>query len=117
MRDKKEEKMEHCSSCGRELSKKDTVCKYCNTPVPDRKQKTDILGNCALIFAFFIPIVGLVLGILSVVFAPRRGDGTLFLDGIKAIVISVVVTVVKILFWYVLGMLGVAVPFIIMTLA
>lgn len=109
--------MEYCSSCGKELGKKDTVCKNCHTPVPGKKQKSDKLGNFALIFAFFIPIVGVVLGILAVFYGPMKGDKMLFADGIKAIVISVVVTVVKILFWYIMAMLGFAVPFIILTLA
>lgn len=108
--------MEYCSQCGSELGKKDRVCKNCNTPVPGR-ERADKLGNCALIFAFFIPLIGLILGILAVVFGRKRGDGVLFVDGIKAIVISVVVTVVKILFVYLLQMLGVAIPFIVMTLA
>ncbi len=109
--------MEYCSSCGKEVGKKDSVCKHCHTPIPGRNQKTKKLGNCALIFAFFIPIIGLVLGIISVIFGYRQSDRTLWLDGIKAIIISVVVTVVKILFCYLLVMLGFSVPFIIMTLA
>lgn len=109
--------MEYCSSCGKEIGKKDSVCNHCHTPVPGKNQMTKKLGNSALIFAFFIPIIGLVLGILSVIFGYRQGDRTLWLDGIKAIVISIVVTVVKILLCYLLFTLGVAVPFIIMTLA
>ncbi len=107
--------MEFCSSCGKELGKKDKICKNCNAPVPG-KAKSDKLGNCALIFAFFIPVVGLVLGILSIVFGSMKGDRMLFVDGIKAIIISVVVVVVVILLFHLLWMLGIAVPFIVMTL-
>lgn len=77
--------------------------------------KKNILGSLALVFAFIMPIVGLVLGILSVVFGVLHEDKDLKKDGIAAIVISVVVTVVVILLYYVLIMLGVAIPFVVLS--
>lgn len=106
-----------CPTCGKEIKKRARICKHCKTPVPGKRQKTKKLGNCAIIFAFFIPIIGLILGIFAVVFGCKRDDKTLRNDGIKGIVMSVIVTAVKILLFYVLSMLGFAAPFLIMTLA
>lgn len=94
---------------------RDGVCVSCGTQC--RTPKTSLLGNFALVFAFFIPIVGLVLGIIAVCLAPGKQDKVLLADGIKAIVMSVVVTAAHILLLYVLAMLGVAVPFIIANIA
>ncbi len=103
-----------CSKCGKKVGR-DGVCVSCGTQC--RTPKTSLLGNFALVFAFFIPIVGLVLGIIAVCLAPGKQDKVLLADGIKAIVMSVVVTAAHILLLYVLAMLGVAVPFIIANIA
>lgn len=80
-----------------------------------KNEKRNIIGSLAIMFAFLVPLAGLVLGILSVVFGVKKEDKDLLKDGIFAISASVVVSIVWILFVYVLMMIGVAVPFIVMS--
>ena len=103
----------NCPNCGNEV--KGDYCQFCGVSLRAQapaRVKADKLGNWAMLMAFFMPVVGLVLGILAVCFAPKRNDDQLKSDGIKAIVISVVVTIVWYLLIRVLLMLGVALPFI-----
>lgn len=95
--------------CGKKLKKKETVCPECGAGIA-RKTKANKLGNCALIFAFFIPIIGLILGILALVLA--KDDDMLRYDGIKAIIMSLIVTAVHILLVWVLAMIISAAPFV-----
>ena len=103
----------NCPNCGNEVN--GDVCQFCGvalqTQAPARV-KADKLGSWAIIMAFFMPVIGLVLGILAVCFAPKRNDYQLRVDGIKAIVMSVVVAIVWYLLIRVLLMVGVALPFI-----
>ncbi|MCH5163709.1 MAG: hypothetical protein J1F36_01685 [Clostridiales bacterium] len=104
----------NCPNCGNEVN--GDVCSFCGVALQCQapaKVRADKLGSWAIIMAFFMPVVGLVLGILSVCFAPRRNDYQLMVDGIKAIVMSVVVAIVWILYIRVLFMLGVTMPFVI----
>lgn len=100
----------NCTNCGSKVRKKDWVCRECGIEIPGRKPRARKLGNAAIVFAFFIPVIGLLLGIIAVCVA--RDDRTLRSDGIKAIIMSVIVTAVFVLFILVLLMIGTAAPFI-----
>ena len=106
----------NCPNCGNEV-KAGSYCQACGVAIQDQAPanvKADKLGSLAIIMAFVMPIIGLALGILAVCFAPKRGDYQLRVDGIKAIVMSVIVAFVWILFIRVMLMLGVIIPFIIL---
>ena len=77
------------------------------------KPKANKLGNFAIVFAFLFPVLGVIFGILALVVASKKKDNFLHKDGVKAIVMSIVVAVVHILLLYLIAALGVAVPFII----
>ena len=73
--------MKYCSKCGKELADEAVVCVGCGFPVNTAaskqsmiaidenaaKKETFSFANCALIYAFLIPIVGLILGIIGLV--------------------------------------------------
>lgn len=106
-----------CPNCGNRVKKGETVCRFCRAELAvkqknkkPKKEKTNKLGNCAIVFAFLMPFIGLILGILAV--CKSSSDVILRRDGIKAIVMSVVVTTVIVLFTLVLLMVGVTIPFI-----
>lgn len=83
----------------------------------NRKPKANRLGNSALVFSLsIVPIVGLILGIIAACVGPKKNDSMLTKDGIKAIIMSVIVTVVLILLICVVIMVGIAAPFIVMSL-
>lgn len=100
----------NCTNCGNKIKGKAANCKNCGAAIPGRKPKAKKLGNCAIIFAFFMPVLGFVLGIIALCTA--RNDITLRNDGIKAIIMSIIVCAVLVLFIIVLLMLGTAAPFI-----
>lgn len=70
-----------------------------------KKEKKNALGGFALVFAFALPIVGFILGIISIVVS--KGDTYLRKDGIFAVVISIVATAVHILFLYTIFIFGI----------
>ncbi len=73
-------------------------------------EKTNKLGNLAIIFAFAFPLVGLILGIIAV--ATAGEDATLRVDGIKAIVMSVVVALLEVVLVITILAIAGALPFI-----
>ncbi|MBE5731141.1 MAG: hypothetical protein E7350_04255 [Clostridiales bacterium] len=76
-----------------------------------KRQKTNKLGNLALIFSLIAPLVGIVLGILSIVIGAKGEDVVLRNDGIKAIILSVVVVAAEIALVITLVAVGIIVPF------
>ena len=57
-----------CKNCGKEIDDKAIVCPYCGVQVqslPTQQNKTNTLAIVGFIFAFFIPIVGLICSILG----------------------------------------------------
>ncbi len=77
------------------------------------RPKANRLGNCAIVFAFLIPVLGVLFGILALLVGAKKEDKFLRKDGGKAIVMSILVVAVRILMLYLLVSLGVAAPFII----
>lgn len=69
--------MKFCANCGKEIDEKAVVCVHCGCAVKDntaqvqanapQEEENKNLANCALGFAFLIPIVGLILGIMGTV--------------------------------------------------
>ncbi len=118
----------YCKNCGQQIDDNAYVCIHCGVKtdadessdrggekVAKKIEKKNILGGLALIFAFLMPIVGIILGITSIIVA-CNGDGYLRKDGIIAIVISVVVIALRILFFWLLLSLGVTLAFSFMTM-
>ena len=72
-----------CSKCGKEIDDSAVVCIHCGcsvektqqpsyVPVTDAPSEVDTgekptLANCAMAFAFLMPIIGLILGIVGIV--------------------------------------------------
>ena len=65
-----------CQKCGKEINNDAVICVGCGCPVNQEKaaaiftpqkpvRESKDLANCALIFAFVAPIVGLILGIIG----------------------------------------------------
>lgn len=76
----------------------------------NKRQKTNKLGNFALIFSFVMPLVGIVLGVLAIIVGSKNQDTVLRNDGIKAIILSVVVVAVEIALIIALIAVGLIVP-------
>ncbi|MBR2967701.1 MAG: hypothetical protein IKC35_02850 [Clostridia bacterium] len=77
--------------------------------------KTNKLGNLALIFSFAIPALGLILGIVAIVVGAKE-DTVLRNDGIKAVIFSVLTSVIYVVLVLTILMLVGILPFIIPTL-
>lgn len=105
-----------CTNCHKKIKATAEKCKRCGAVNVNRRIKTNKLGNSALVFAFFFSPIGLILGILAVIFGPLKKDTVLLRDGIIAIIMSIVVTAVWITLFVVLISLGVAAPAIIANL-
>ncbi len=111
----------YCKNCGQQIDDDAYVCIHCGVKIDKQTkagkgmEKKNILGGLALIFAFLSPIVGIILGIVSIIVA-SNGDKYLRNDGIIAIVISIAVVAVRILFFWLLLALGVALPFAFMAM-
>ena len=90
--------MKYCSKCGAELLDEAVMCPHCGAQV-EMESKTDKKGAkygqpkntmalVGFIFSFFIPLVGLILGIMGLVKAKDYNDDKKGL-AIAAIIISV----------------------------
>lgn len=71
-----------CSKCGKEIDDQAVVCIHCGCPVESANKESYVpvtdapiqeetgekktLANCAVVFSFLIPIVGLILGIVGI---------------------------------------------------
>ena len=67
-----------CPKCGKQIHDEAVVCIGCGCQVPGKttipentdnkpQKESNSTANCALIFAFLIPIVGLIMGIIGCV--------------------------------------------------
>ena len=93
-----------CQKCGKEINDEAVVCVGCGCPVQNAKntpvenspsnppRESNSTANCALIFAFLLPIVGLIVGIVG---ACKYKTPSLKQRCITAIVISVIVWIVS----------------------
>ena len=70
--------MKYCSKCGKEIMDEAVICVHCGCQVAGgttvelnvQRQQKDLspdVAKCAVVFAFLMPIVGLILGIVGVV--------------------------------------------------
>lgn len=95
--------MKFCQKCGKELFDEAVICTGCgcscapqqsnaynsnvvSNQVPD--QESSSTANCALLFAFLMPIIGVILGIVGV---RKYKNPTYKTRCIVAIIVSVVV--------------------------
>lgn len=88
----------YCKNCGKEISDNAYVCPNCGVKVatetaPRQKNNKALIG---FIFSFFIPLVGLILGILGYRDSQEMNDEGRGL-AIAAIVISAVALVINII--------------------
>ena len=93
----------YCSKCGKEIHDQAVVCTGCGCAVKQNEDKMSVensnkqkresssTANCALLFAFLIPIVGFIMGIVGCV---KYQTPTYKNRCIVAIVLSVVVWLV-----------------------
>lgn len=121
---KKDDKM-FCVNCGAQINPDAYICPHCGVKtsrdgahftgeMEKNIEKKNVLGGLALIFAFLIPVVGVILGIVSIVLS-SNGDRYLRKDGIAAIVISIVVVAARVLLFYLMISLGVSALVALMT--
>lgn len=86
-----------CKNCGKEISDNAYVCPNCGVKVaadaPKQKNNKALIG---FIFSFFIPLVGLILGILGYKDSQKMNDEGRGL-AIAAIVISAISLVINII--------------------
>ena len=94
-----------CQKCGKEINDEAVVCIGCGCPVSTAQTTTNAnsstqnkpipesngTANCALVFAFLIPIVGLIMGIVG---ACKYKTPSLKSKCVAAIVVSIVSWVV-----------------------
>jgi len=100
--------MKYCSKCGKELLDEAVICVGCGCPVsggplskpsapqeaPFEKKESPGTANCALVFAFLIPIVGLIMGIYG---WTKYKDSKLRRKCITAIICSIFMWIVGLL--------------------
>ena len=93
-----------CQKCGKEIHSDAVVCIHCgcsvnrgSSPLTQQTPRREVLessstANCALLFAFLVPIVGLILGIIGVnkYITPSYKSRS-----VSAIVISIVVWIIS----------------------
>lgn len=101
-----------CKKCGKEIKDDAVVCPYCgvqvgnfSTPTP----KTNVLAIVGVIFAFLMPVVGLICSIIGknkVEECGGNGKG-LATAGIVISVIAIVLLVLAVVFLLAFAFLGV----------
>lgn len=108
--------MKYCSNCGKQLRDDEAFCSVCGTAVnaavqqpiqpqqpymaqqytqsqqPMVEEEKKALATCALVFAFLMPIVGLILGIVGTV---KYKSDKLKKQCIIAIPLSIVVWIIS----------------------
>lgn len=99
-----------CQKCGKEINDEAVICVGCGCPVTPVQsstpsastisssnskpvQESNSTANCALLFAFLIPIVGFIMGIVG---ACKYKTPSFKSKCITAIVISVIVEIILI---------------------
>ena len=92
--------MKYCSKCGQPLKDEAIICVGCGCQVADihtgmhnrYQTETGTLATCAMIFAFLVPIVGLILGIIGV---NKYYDYDLKQRSKNAIITSIIVWIIS----------------------
>lgn len=79
----------NCKHCGKELAEGATECPSCGKKV---KRGGTALGICAVVFSL-LPIVGFILGIITVVKSAKNKNKTALILGIVAIVLSIIIQI------------------------
>ena len=90
-----------CKNCGKEIDDRAVVCPYCGVQVgtvAPAENKTNVLAIVGFIFAFIMPIVGLICSIIGRNKAPECGGNGKGL-ATAGIVISVVWMVLVIIIY------------------
>lgn len=83
--------MKYCSKCGKEIMEEAVICPGCGCKVEgsNNGEMSSSLANCGFVFAFLIPLVGLILGIIGI--NKYQNDIEYKNRCIAAIIISVIV--------------------------
>ncbi len=100
----------YCSKCGKEIFDEAVVCPYCGCAVSNQPQRSEAIANytpgtyatpepengglatAALVFAFLVPVVGLILGIIGTI---KFKTQNLKNKCIAAIPISIVIWIIN----------------------
>lgn len=113
--------MKHCKKCGAQLADDDTYCYFCGSPLEEEVKKEEVRFNTTynyenenyirgeknvfaiigFIFAFFWPIVGLVLSCIGLS-RSKRIDGIgrgMAIGGIIVAILNLVMALVIFLFY------------------
>jgi len=93
--------MKFCSHCGKEIMDEAVICPGCGCAVAgnqisQNEPQTEVYeskstANCALLFAFFLPLLGIIFGIIG---ACKYKDSSLKSKSIISIVVSIVMWIV-----------------------
>ena len=117
--------MKHCKNCGAQLADDDDYCYFCGKPLEEEKkeepifrnqgeydskyeyqEKRNIIAMLGFVFAFFSPIIGLILSIVGLKRANQLnglGRG----QAIAGIIVSIVSMVLSlVLYMYLLSLYG-----------
>ncbi len=85
-----------CPKCGKDIRDDSVVCPYCGTqvgmPVQQQPTRSNTVAIVGFIFAFFIPLVGLICSIIGVNNAKNCGGSGKGL-AIAGIIISIVMMI------------------------
>ena len=84
-----------CKNCGNEINKNEKVCPECGQPVAE---KSSAMSKCAMVFAFFVTFVVVILVIIACLGGFKNDNKKDKILGIAAIVISVVVLILAIVY-------------------
>ena len=93
----------YCKNCGSQIDDNAVICPHCGVPqTAAQKDETNTLAIVGFIFAFFVPIVGLICSILGLKRAGEyggKGHGLALAGLIVSIVwmvIAVIVVIVEV---------------------
>ena len=86
-----------CKNCGKEIDDRAVVCPNCGVQVgtvAPAENKTNVLAIVGFIFAFIMPIVGLICSIIGRNKAPECGGNGLATAGIVISVVWMVLVII-----------------------
>ena len=90
-----------CPKCGKDIRDDSVVCAYCGTqvgmPVQQQPTRSNTVAIVGFIFAFFIPLVGLICSIIGVNNAKNCGGSGKGL-AIAGIIVSIVMMILSAIF-------------------
>ena len=95
-----------CKNCGKEIDDKAVVCPYCGVQtenLPVQRSKSNGLAVLGLVFAFLIPIVGLILSAIGRVNTTKGDtDYGLATAGIVISILWMILGVMFVILWFAL---------------